>query len=105
MFAILIFVVIVSGAALAIMVVVKVRAAKRSRICRTVASPYGMLVGPTDAELRRTREVHAESLQVWRANCPSCSGTGYVLGAEGERLGIQCGRCHGRGDILTQGRV
>lgn len=112
MFAILVVVVIVSGAALVIMVVVKVRSAKRSRIRRTVASPYGMLVGPTDAELRRAREVHPESLKIigaWRENCPDCKGAGWqraitTLGVQ-RASRVKCQRCDGAGDILTQGRV
>lgn len=56
---------ITSGIVLVVVLVVKVKEAKESRKRRTVATPYGVLMGPTDEELRWTREAHpANALQV-----------------------------------------
>lgn len=43
---------------LAIIVVVKIKEFAQSQDRRQVASPYGILRAPSDARLRRTREVH-----------------------------------------------
>ena len=55
---ILILLAIISGTVLVVVVVMKVKEAGESRKRRTVATPYGVMMAPTDAELRSTREVH-----------------------------------------------
>ncbi len=102
---ILILLAIASGIAIAVVVIVKVKEARESRVRRTVASPYGVLMAPTDAELRRTREVHPQSIEIhmrggWKKNCSVCDGCGNIGTMDGL---IECPRCDGRGNILTQG--
>ncbi len=99
---ILVLLAVASGIAIAVVAVVKVKEARESRVRRTVASPYGVLMAPTDAELRRTREVHPENMEVvgdWRENCSDCDGMGNIGTMDGL---IECSRCGGRGDILIQ---
>jgi hypothetical protein len=63
---------IASGTVLAVVVVVKVKEARESRERRTVATPYGVMMGPTNGELRRTREIHLPTVEVTDRKCLDC---------------------------------
>ena len=69
---------------------------RRSRWRRSVATPYGMMMGPTDAELRRTRELHLPTIVVSGRKCLDC-GAMNDFDVESERdvaICRQCGRRH-----------
>lgn len=57
---ILVLLAITLGTVLVLIVMAKVKETRESRRRRTVATPYGVLMAPTDAELRRTREIHPD---------------------------------------------
>jgi DnaJ-class molecular chaperone len=87
---ILVLLVITSGAVMVLVVVKAIKEARESRQRRTTATPYGVLMAPTDAELRRTREVHPYS--VYR-DCPTCEND--------SKLKSKCENCKGEGQLLV----
>lgn len=84
---ILVLLAIASGVVLVLVAVVKVKEARESKKRRTVATPYGVLMAPTDAELRRTREDHPS----YSVYCPVCEGD--------SKLTSTCKYCDGVGTI------
>lgn len=58
MFVYVAFLGIISFVVLVVVAVMVARSFRRSQDRRRTATPSGILYGPTDAELRRTREVH-----------------------------------------------
>ena len=83
---------ILSGVVLAVVVVVKVKEGRESQKRRTVATPYGMLMGPTNGELRRTREVHLPTIEVVDRKCLDC-GALNDFDDDSEAFVAICRRC------------
>lgn len=92
MAAILVLLVIASGTVLAVIVVVKMKEARESKQRRTTATPYGALMGPTDAELRRTREIHLPTIVVVDRKCLWC-GVLNDFDEDSEAFVAICRRC------------
>lgn len=93
---ILVLLVVASGTVGVIFAVVIVKEARESRKRRTVATPFGVLMGPTDAELRRTREIHLPVIEVVDRKCLGCGRLNYFDEDVEAFVAIcrQCGRSH-----------
>jgi len=69
---------------------------RRPRWRRTVATPYGTMMGPADSELRRTRDLHLPTGVVSGRKCLDCGANDFDIEEGGENVVVcrQCGRQH-----------
>ena len=86
---------VVSFLVLVITAAIVARSFRRSRDRRRTATPSGVLYGPTDAELRRTREIHPV--------IPGCDGFVHSVSQIGRVVPCGDGCRFDRGEVLTTG--